>query len=134
MAQVSVNQLSEWTGKDRRTIKSRTAGLKRDVDGRIASADALEAIYFGKPGDNGEFVSTPEALRRKTIAQEKEILLDMEIKRKERVPLSVCMEVDDEIFQSIAGTLKSRKGKKLTEQIINEIFGLLREIPLQRKW
>lgn len=138
MPQLSINQLSELTGKDRRTVKTRLGGLKSTEGPKSAqlyeSKDALEAIYFGKPGDSEEFVSTPEALRRKTIAQEKEIVQNMEIKSKQRIPIEVCDRVDDEVYQSVAGILKSRKGKKLDEDTINEIFGLFREIPDKRKW
>ncbi len=138
MPLLSINQLSELTGKDRRTVKTRTSGLKSQPGPKASllfeSKDALEAIYFGKPGDSDEFVSTPEAVRRLTIRKDAEIALDMEIKSKQRIPLEICTKVDDEVFQSIAGILKSRKGKRLDEAAINEIFGMFRDIPAKRKW
>ncbi len=49
------------------------------------SARALENIYPGN-GD-GAFITMAEAVRRLTIAKEKEIVLDMEIKRGARIPI-----------------------------------------------
>ncbi len=134
MSQVSINNLSELTGKDRRTIKRLIAQVKADSDGKFDSKDALETIYYGKKGEDEQFVPQSEAYRRLTIRKDAEIALDMEIKRKERIPLVVCEQVDDETFQSIAAVLKSRKGKRLDESVINEIFELMRDIPKQRKW
>jgi hypothetical protein len=129
--QVSINQLYEWTGKDRRTIKRRLEALKPDGEGKFDSKSALEAIYFGNPSEDGEFISTPEAMRRLTIRKEEEILLDMEIKRKQRIPLDLVLTIFDEAQQSTAGILKSRKGKRLDEPAINEILAKFREMPSQ---
>jgi hypothetical protein len=85
---------------------------------------ALETLYLGRNGS--EFITTAEAVRRLTIAKEKEIVLDMEIKRGSRVPLEDVLQSDTEIFQMFAGTLKANHNKLLTQEVINEIFETLR--------
>jgi hypothetical protein len=44
-----------------------------------------------------------------TIAKKAEIELDMEIKRGLRIPIQDALDVTNRVFQSIAGTLKSRQ-------------------------
>src|SRR4051812_31085841 len=111
--QVSVNQLYEWTGFDRRTIKRRIEAVKPDSVGRYSSSAALEAIYTGGSGGEDGDISSFEAVRRLNIKRAEEIALDMEIKSGKRIPVDVCEQVDDEVYQSVAAVLKSKKGKKL---------------------
>jgi len=50
----------------------------------------------------------------------------MEIKRGDRIPISDCLAIDNEVFQSISGTLKANSGKRLDEDVTNEsstVFG-----------
>ncbi len=138
MALISENQASDLTGKDRRTIKRLAEGLAFSDGPKNArlyeSRALLERIYLGEPGKDGANVTSFEAVRLLNVKRAEEIELDMEIKRKERIPLAICAEIDDQIFQSVAAILKSRKGKKLDAAAINEIFTQIREIPNQRKW
>lgn len=138
MPQLSENQFSEFTGKDRKTIKRLLDGLQFTEGPHKArlyeSKDGFERIYLGVPGEDGATVTSFEAVRLLNIKRAEEIALDMEIKRKQRIPLEIVTQADDETYQSIAAILKSRKGKRLDEPVINEIFDLLREIPAQRKW
>lgn len=127
MPLVSANWLARHTGKDWRTIKKRIDKLSHDNSGKVDSATALEAIYCGLAEANGEFVSTPEAVRQLTIAKKDEIDLEMEIKRGDRIPIDDCLAVDNEVFQAIAGTIKANRNKQLTEEVTNEIFDNLRE-------
>ncbi len=79
---VSIYWLTQATEKHRGTIKKRVAGLEPDKHGRYDSAAALEAIYCGAaPGGNGEFISTPEAVRQLTIAKKEQIELQNQIAR-----------------------------------------------------
>jgi hypothetical protein len=126
MPLVTVNWLARHTGKDWRTISKRTAKLPRTRD-RLDCATALEAIYCGLDSENGEFISTPEAVRQLTIAKKSEIDLEMEIKRGDRIPIADCLAVDNEVFQAIAGTIKANRGKRLDEDVTNEIFDNLRD-------
>ena len=128
--QVSQNQLSELTGKDRKTIRRLLSNLAPTNGPHRAklyeSKIALETLYYGNNG-NGEFVTTAEAVRRLTIAKEKEIVLDMEIKRGSRVPLEDVAETANQIFMGIAGTIKAYHNKVLTTEVINEIFTGIRD-------
>jgi hypothetical protein len=126
MPTVSINWLSRHTGKDRRTIKKRLDKLPQGLKGKFDSVAALEAIYYGPSPDGNGFISQSEAVRRLTIAKEKEIVLDMEIKRGSRIPLEDVAASSQEIFQMFAGTLKANHGKVLTQETINEIFETLR--------
>src|SRR5262245_48063787 len=120
--QVSQIQLSELTGKDRKTIRRLLSDLQPVPGPHKAklyeSRIALETLYYGKNGS--EFISTAEAVRRLTIAKEKEIVLDMEIKRGSRVPLSDVAQSANAVFQMFAGTLKANRDKVMTEATINE--------------
>ena len=126
MPQVSANFLARHTGKDWKTIKRRIDNLPQDKQKRVDSIAALEAIYLGNNG-NGEFITTAEAVRRLTIAKEKEIVLDMEIKRGSRIPLEDVRESANEVFMALAGTIKSYHNKVLTIEAINEMFEMLRD-------
>ena len=53
--------------------------------------------------------------------------LEMEIKRGERIPIQECLTVDNEVFQTIAGTIKANRDKPLTESLANEMFDVLRD-------
>ncbi len=124
---VSIYWLGQATGKHPATIKKRISNLNPDPKGKYDSVVALEAIYCGLQEANGEFISTPEAVRQLTIAKKDEIDLDMEVKRGERIPVADCLAIDNEVFQSIAGTLKANAGKHLTEDVTNEIFDGLKQ-------
>src|SRR5882757_7277629 len=103
---VSVYWLNQATGKHTATIRKRISNLIPDAKGKFDSVVALEAIYCGlSESPTGEFISTPEAVRQLTIAKKDEIDLEMEIKRGDRIPISDCLAIDNEVFQSISGTL-----------------------------
>src|SRR5215470_11026009 len=126
MPTISINWLSRHTGKDRRTIKRRLDKLPSDAKGKFDSVAALEAIYYGPSPDGNGFISQSEAVRRLTIAKEKEIVLGMEVTRGSRVPLQDVAQSTNEIFQMFAGTLKANHNKVLTQEVINEIFEAIR--------
>ncbi len=120
--------MGQATGKHPATIKKRIANLIPDIKGKYDSADALEIIYCGSvEGEDGKPITGPEAVRLLTIARKEEIDLDMEIKRGERIPVEDCLAIDNEVFQSITGTLKAHSGKYLNEDVTNEIFDGLKQ-------
>ena len=125
--QVSQNQLSELTGKDRNTIRRLLSDLKPVRGSHSAklyeSKLALETLYLGN--ENG-FITTAEAVRRLTIAKEKEIVLNMEIKRGARIPIGDIMEISRQTFMQIRGVIIA---SKLSQEDKNEIFARLRELP-----
>lgn len=125
---VSIYWLGQATGKHPATIKKRISNLDTDKRGKYDSGLALEAIYCGLNEVEGQKISTPEAVRLLTIAKKEEIDLDMEIKRGERLPRLDVELAHDEVFKSIAGTLKANANKKLTMPTINAIFGQFRTI------
>jgi len=129
---VSIYWLTQATEKHRGTIKKRVAGLEPDKHGRYNSAAALEAIYCGEaPGGNGEFISTPEAVRQLTIAKKEQIELQNQIARGERIPIDDVNEAVGQVFTAIRGIVKAN----LSVDRANEVFDEMRRVAdwLQQK-
>jgi len=124
---VSINQLSEWTGMDRRTITQRLADLHY-VDGEkgaylYQSDEALPLIYNAK--------NPRDALDQKRC---EEIQVRIETARKTRIPLALVTEVWDAALQAFAATLKTARDKPLTVERINDLLEKLRTAKLPLKW
>ena len=128
----SENQFAQMTGKTRATIRRKLDGLEYEDGSHRArvydSKSALERIYGVDPGADGEFVTEAESRRLLNLKKLEEIELDMQVKRKARIPLELIEQVNDRTFSGIAGTLKANSGKVLTEDLINDLFAELREI------
>src|SRR2546425_8690689 len=127
---LSINQLSELTGRDRRTITKHLEDL-HFVDGEkgahlYESSEALPTIYSV---DSLESARAKQALSQASLNAVREEEL-----RKERIPIQVARDVIDEIFQALSSTLKASKGKKLTPDRINELFDKFRAAPAKLKW
>lgn len=122
MMKVTENWLHEVTGKHRDTIKSHTAHIKRDTAGKMRSDLALQALYVGADGA----VTHSEALRLLAIEKTLQVKVQTEILRKTRIPIDDILEVNNRVFQSIAGTLKANLNKVLTMEKINEMFAEMR--------
>lgn len=122
---VAINWLAEVTGKHPATIKKRTASLDSNKDGKFDSKLALQAIYVGGGG------TSEEIIKQLNIARKNEIDLDMEIKRKERIPLEVVQSVNDSVDQEVAAIIKS---SGLPPDSCNRIFDQLRDVPNRLKW
>lgn len=121
--QLSINQLSDLTGKDRRTITTRLKDLAH-VDGAkgaylYEASEALELIYGAKGGK-----ADLDAKRCE------EIDLNIEIKKKMRIPLPIVSGKWDAALQSFAATLKAARGKVLDTTKINELLDVLRSVTL----
>src|SRR5262249_25140422 len=107
---VSQNQLSEWTGKDRKTIRRLLAHLKPIAGPHGAklydSQIALEQIFVGTNGD-GEPITTSEANRLLMIAKRKEI--DQRIARDSRdlLPVSLLVDFVTEFFVTVRAELRT---------------------------
>src|SRR6266480_6597724 len=120
---LSINQLSELTGRDRRTITKHLEDL-HFVDGEkgahlYESSEALPTIYSV---DSLESARAKQALSQASLNAIKE-----EILRKERVPLRLVLDEMDALFQAMGAILKNTK--ELSPVRVNEIFQKYREIP-----
>lgn len=128
----SINELHKETGIMRDTISRRLGDLQftstgkgRNAAKRYDSKAALPLIY----GAGQEGKPNPQAAATDlSVARREQIALDMECKRKERIPLDEIGAVNDEIFSQMAGALKDGEGKVMTAEFINDLFGQLREV------
>ena len=138
MPKVSENELSELTGKTRATVRRRLVDVPSEEGKHRArlydSKVALEAIYIGIGGSEGEQITASEAQRQLTIARKAEIDLNMEVIRRDRIPIEIVESVNDDVFGNVAGLLKASEGKTMTEEAIRDIMTELRSIPQKLKW
>ncbi len=128
--QLSISQLSELTGRERRTVSNKLADVQHTPGDKGAmlyeSTVALPLIYAV---DNLEAARAAQARSQASLNALRE-----EDMRKQRVPLQVALDAIDEVFQAIGSTLKAAKGKKLTADKINELFDKWRGLPAKLKW
>ena len=131
-SKVSISQLAQLTGKDRRTIASRVSDLKYVGGDKGAylyeSSEALEAIYLcaGKSLDEAK---KEQALSSAALNRTRD-----EVERRRRIPIDVPLRANDQAIQSLTALLKAAKGQILTEAKINELLEGFREIPAKLKW
>lgn len=132
MPKLSILQLSAFTGKTRPTIRSRVDGLPFEDAGKNGklydSKIAFEKIYQVSNDPNDTGITNAEATRQLTIARKEQIDLEIEVTRKKRIPLEIIEAVNDRVFSNVAGMLKAHRGKKLTEDGINDILAELRSV------
>jgi hypothetical protein len=127
---LSINQLSELTGKDRRTITKQVEGLPhKDGEKRAhlyESAEALQRIYSA---------GSLEAARAEQARTQADLnrIRQQDIERK-RVPIEAVEQTMNEIFGAIGSTLKASEGQALTKEKINELFEAFRDAPERLKW
>jgi phage terminase Nu1 subunit (DNA packaging protein) len=72
-------------------------------------------------------ITTAEAVRQLTVEKALQVRLQNEITRKERIPIEDVLDINNRIFQAIAGTLKANVNKLLTQEHLNEMFAALRD-------
>ena len=127
---LSISQLSELTGCDRRTIAGKLADVPHTAGERGAmlytSSEALPLIYAV---DNLEAARAAQARSQASLNAVRE-----EDLRKQRIPLQLALDTMEEVFQSIAATIKASKGKTLTIELINELFDKFRSVPAKLNW
>ena len=137
MKLVSINELSLLTGCTRETVTRKVAGIEPkpgEKRAKLYPSDAALRKILGTETIDGEEVTAAEAQRQLTIARKQEIDLNMEVTSRKRIPLEIVNEVNDQVFQGINGILKSNAGKALTDEILKDIQGLLRDAPSRYKW
>jgi hypothetical protein len=131
---VSINQLSELTGFDRRTVKGRLKNIKFTLGAKKAnlydSSEALAQLY-GADSEEGELVSYEHARIQNLQADTKLKQVTREEKEKQRIPIGVVQSVNDSVLQEVAAQIKA---SGLQEKTVNAIFEQLRSIPERLKW
>ena len=135
MPKLSELQLSDITGKTRLTIKRKLADVPHEEGPHKArlydSKVALEAIYIGLgESSTGDAITAAEAQRQLTIARKHEIDLNMEVTRRERIPLEDIEEANERVLSNVAGLIKAHVGKPLDEALVSDIFAELRNMNL----
>ncbi len=125
----SISELSQMTGKERRTITIKLEGIPFEPGPKGAmlydSVIALERIY----AIDARRVSLDEARTRHALSQERLNQVREEELRKTRVPSDFVLSVHDQTLQAMVSTLKAGKDKPLTSELINEILEKWRAIP-----
>lgn len=134
MEYLGVNQASRLTGKSPTTVTRRAANLpflggENGTAKKYEAPALLEALYcVGTGGGDSSSVSTEQAQKELAIARKQQIDLQNEVLRKERIPLEVVEQINQEAFANMAAMLKAHLGKTLTEELINDINTQHRDI------
>jgi hypothetical protein len=127
---LSISQLSELTGRDRRTLTKKLEPLpmtEGEKGGHLyESVEALARIYGS---DSLEAARAEQARSQAALNKVRE-----EDLRKQRIPIELVLSIHDQTLQAMAATLKALNGKVLTAEIINNIFQDFRAIPSKLKW
>ncbi len=126
---ISENQISEITHKDRKTIRARLMDVEftpGERNAKLYESHVALAIIYGQAGKDG--VTPQEAARQLTIKRTEEIELNMECTRRERIPLELVEEHNEQVLQNVAGIFKASEGKKLSPELIQEIFAEFRRM------
>lgn len=132
--QLSINQLSDLTGKDRRTITTRLRDIAR-IDGAkgahlYESAEALELIYgTDASGMSLDFAKKEQAISAAELNRARREDLD-----RKRIPIDIPLAANDQVLQAVAAELKAARDKLLTEELINRLLEKFRDIPAKLKW
>lgn len=129
----SISELSQLTGRDRRTISSRLENVPFEAGAKGAmlydSVVALERIY----AQDSRKVSLDEARTRQALSQERLNLTRDEELRRIRVPFDAVSSRLMQSLEALVSGLKAHKTKVLTEDVINELLEQFRSIPEQIK-
>jgi hypothetical protein len=129
---LSINQLFELTGRDRKTIKQKLEGVSFRNGEKSAhlynSREVLPLIYAA---DNLEAARAAQARSQASLNAYRE-----EVLRRERIPIGDVEAVLDETFQWLSSILKAEatKNRPLTRAIVNELFAKFRQAPKRLKY
>lgn len=128
----SESQLALWTKRDRKTVRAKLINLPHtigDKSAKLYESDIALGILYGLDKNAAKGAISPqEAAKRLTVKRTEEIDLNMEVTRRERIPLEDVEEHNDAVLQNVAGIFKASEGKRLTPELIQEIFGELRRM------
>ena len=111
---------------DPKTLRKRlhSADIKSGDDGRYSTNQIVRAIF-------GELRHEQIRLTRANADCQE---IENQCLRRERIPVDVVNEVNDQAHRAIAAIIKAHHGKVLSMDVINEIFDQLRSVPEQLNW
>ena len=102
---------ADLTGQNRATIRKHCQNLKSYPGKRGAvlfdSVELLQRLYVGSDGAP----TNAEAQRQLAVAKTRQIQIDIEIKRKTRIPIDDVLVAHNELFQK-----HRRQSKDVSEQ------------------
>ena len=126
---LSINQISELTGQDRRTIVKRLEDLpfRPATRTRAFTHRLMRYRHFAMDSLAAARAAQARSLASINSVREEDL-------RKQRIPIQIVLDTMDEVFQAIGSTLKAAKGTKLTAKRINELFEKWRDLPAKLKW
>jgi hypothetical protein len=127
---VTINWLASCSGMHFNTVRKRLAGLESDQNGKFDRVTALGRLYVGEDGE----MTYSEVQKRLALEKTKQIQLQNEVTRKERIPIGIVMDIHDQTLQAMTATLKASVGKVMTVDRVNEILTGFREIPDKLHW
>lgn len=131
MKKVTLRELECITGKHHKFLKQLLDGVPFTSGPNRAhlyeSTVALPVIYAA-----ARSLEEARGRQAETAARSNEIRA--EELSKTRIPIQIVCDTMDEIFQSIAATIKAQKGKTLTIKLINELFDKFRSAPAKLNW
>ena len=132
MKLISQLEIAELLSTDRETVRKKVAPLVATPgpkNAKLYESDKAIPLCLGLGGpQDGEWVDMAEAQRLLTVKRGAQIDLEMEVTRKERIPLDVVDEIDELALTNIIGMLKAKEGKTLSPELIGDILTELREI------
>ena len=137
----SIDELSQITGKDRRTVKKRLGRLEPVVDGgnagiRYESQQALPLIYESERStlvedEDGGMISLDRARTLESIEKRTGLKIDNETKMKTRIPIELVNDALDAAFGEIKAIISKLS---IPEEERDQIFAELRDVPSRLKW
>jgi hypothetical protein len=118
---ITISEASRLSGKTRETV----AKAARELPVREGPGNAK--LYLGQDLFNALYDSGSysETARQLNIARTAQIDLDMQCKRRERIPLCDVIAVNNEVDMAIAGIIKA---SGLPLDAINEIFDQIQTV------
>jgi hypothetical protein len=104
---ISISMAADLTGQNRATIRKHTQNPKSYPGKRGAvlfdSVELLQRLYVGSDGAP----TNAEAQRQLAVAKTRQIQIDIEIKRKTRIPIDDVLDTNKMLFGFVAATLKA---------------------------
>lgn len=133
MKLVGIGELAALCDCDDRTVKKRLGAMPfedgpRDAKLYQSKPAILKIMQVSEDQDGGRIPTVQEASRDLNIAKRDQIELQMEVLRKERIPLEDLDAINNEVFSNAAAVLKAHEGKTLDADLVNDLLGQFREI------